>query len=91
MLGIGGEVPWIPEEIVVDPKGWYVIMQGMLNEVSIVLVGLYATNDYQVKFWNELFPKVHGNAQQLIMLGDFNTMFSSELYRSKDTRSSIIF
>lgn len=78
-------------ECLSDPGGCYVILKGLLNNVEIILVCIYAPHGNQVPFWTEIYShiKEQGKAD-ILMFGDFNTIMDAKLDRSQVTTTPVL-
>lgn len=72
-----------------DDNGHFVILQDNLSQQPITLIGVYAPNDQQTAFWENLLSCVKPNTPS-IMMGNFNAAFDNKLDRSKLTKSLTI-
>lgn len=41
MAGISKRLPWVCQQAVIDVAGHYVMLQGMLGQEELIIVGLY--------------------------------------------------
>uniref|UniRef100_H3BBZ3 Endonuclease/exonuclease/phosphatase domain-containing protein n=1 Tax=Latimeria chalumnae TaxID=7897 RepID=H3BBZ3_LATCH len=73
-----------PKETVMDPKGRFLVVLGLLDLDAITFVNIYAPNKEDPGFFAELVPIltkfVNSN---LIIGGDFNLVVNPELDRSR--------
>lgn len=84
MLGLSKDMPWDSSEVILNKDGRYAILKGTLYQDKICLIGVYAPIGSQQLFWLEVFSYV-GSEQEVLMLGDFNTVFDTKLDRSMVT------
>ena len=62
-----------PEDTILDPQGRYVIVVGILCQVPVVLVSVYAPNFDSPRFMTDLFAKIPClSTHRLIFGGDLN-------------------
>lgn len=72
-----------------DRDGRFVIVQGRLYNIPVVLVSLYAPNWDNAQFFRELFGHIPDlGTHHLILGGDFNTVLVPSLDRSKVSTTS---
>lgn len=76
-------------KVITDKEGRFVIVQGELFNVPVVLVNLYAPN-WDVKFFSDLFARLPDpNSHQLLLGGDFNCVLHPALDRSKSLSGAL--
>lgn len=80
--GISRKVPWVLESSIEGEGDRCVILRGLLNQVRLSLVGVYAPNSKQLPFWEELYFQFGGYQELLILLGDFNVAIDTHIDRS---------
>ena len=81
---IGKNVQFVSSKVVADINGRYVIVQGKLYNLPVVLVNIYAPNWDNPNFFKELFECIPDpGTHHLILGGDFNTVLQPPLDRSK--------
>lgn len=88
MIGIRWRVPWVLSQNILDPAGRYVILEGLLCSHEVSLVGMYAPNQNQSKFGEELHLQVLPLcSDEVIILGDFNGVIDKDLDRFSESSS----
>lgn len=81
---IGKNVQFISSKVVADENGRFIIVQGRLYNLPVVLVNVYAPNWDNPRFFKDLFSRIpESGTHQLIFGGDFNTVLQPSLDRSK--------
>ena len=59
---------------IIDSNGRYLMLDVTLNDDRILLCNIYATNDDNTLFFEEVFEKIESNKPNCIVMGgDFNT------------------
>lgn len=54
MIGIGFKNIWTTSQVITDPEVRYVILKVKLKEQDIILIGVYAPNQSQSRYWEHL-------------------------------------
>lgn len=72
MILIHKSVPLQIQNIVKDPAGRYIMVQGTLLSEIINLINVYGPNEDDPKFYDNLFLTVSNLTGQYIIAGDFN-------------------
>lgn len=74
-------------QVIIDSKGKYVIVQGHLWDQEISIAGIYGPNNNQIIFWNEIQAHLSClDDQNILLLGDCNTVMDPYLERYKVTK-----
>lgn len=74
---------------IADPTGRYLLLQGTLNGQNVTLVGYYAPNRFQHKFFSHLLKVVSQHSSgTLILMGDTNVALDSSVDRKYSSGSS---
>lgn len=69
-----------------DKEGRYVVLQGFLLGIEMIIVAVYAPNKKRTQFWNNICSIVKDiNGKQVLVLGDFNAVMNLDTDRSKHT------
>lgn len=80
---INKRTQFLPDQIISDPHGRYVIVSGKLYQTSVVLVNVYAPNWDNPNFMTSLFSKIPNlDTHRLILGGDLNLVIDPKLDRS---------
>lgn len=82
MTLIHKSVPFHTQSVVEDKAGRYLIVQGRLLSESLNLVNLYAPNEDDPKFFNDLFLTLSTLNGNNIVAGDFNCTLNPTIDRS---------
>ncbi len=80
---IDKNVPFVPNDIISDKNGRYIIVSGTLCNKNLILANFYAPNFDDVSFFKHalsLLPDL--NSHSLILGGDFNCCLDPVLDRS---------
>lgn len=80
MTGISKRIPWVLSECILDLGGCYIILNGLLNNVKIVLIGVYAPDGNQIPYGQE--------GSEILLFGDFNQ--DTKLDRSQITTNACV-
>ena len=82
MVLIHKSVPFQVNNVVVDTAGRYLVVQGTLLREDINLVNIYAPNDDNPSFFENLFLLIASLSGKVLMAGDFNCTLDPRLDRS---------
>lgn len=78
MLGSSRRVPWEWKELMLDQRGRYIVLKGLLRQVEVTMVGIYVPISEQAASWEELYSRLSiKNRGELLILGDFNMVVDS--------------
>lgn len=79
-MGVSKKLPWQCHQAIIDQEGRYVILQGLLGQQQLKIVGIYTPNRQQQIFWNDLKLLLDfGRYSSMILLGDFNATLDAIL------------
>ena len=83
LIWISGAVPYVTTNIIKDPDGRYVVIEGELDGRPLTLAALYAPNVGHTAFFRKLSPALLTDPHTpVIWGGDFNGILDVELDRS---------
>lgn len=88
MILIHKSVPFKVDNIIRDVGGRYLIVQGTLINEKINMINIYAPNDDNPKFFEDLFLLISSLPGKALIAGDFNCTLDPELDRSSGVDSS---
>lgn len=72
LIGIKFGIPWTLKQHIPDPSGRYVILQELLFGQEITVIGIYASNQNQTTFQDNLKQCIPAsNTEEVLMLGNF--------------------
>lgn len=74
-------IPFQNSNIIRDPSGRYVIIQGTIFSLSLNLVSVYGPNEDNPKFFEDLFLTLSTLQGSFIIGGDFNCTLNPLLDR----------
>lgn len=84
------KVQFIKSHVISDRNGRYIVVQGKLYGIPVILVNIYGPNWDNMQFYTALFPLFPDlNSHKLILGGDFNCVLNAELDRSKPTTGKL--
>lgn len=79
-----------PTHIIEDVNGRYVIVSGLLQNLSVILISIYAPNWDDEKFFINLFAKIpNSDNHHILMGGDFNLVQDTILDRSSSKQINL--
>lgn len=90
MILIHRSVPFKVDNVIHDIGGRYLIVQGTLINEKINMINVYAPNDDNPKFFENLFLLIASLPGKALMAGDFNCTLDPKLDRSSGVDSSHI-
>lgn len=79
LLGISARIPWQTDKIKLHVMGRYIFLKGNLNKCVITLIGVYAPNNNQRAFWDEVIQNAYLDTSYAMILGDFNSVSTADL------------
>lgn len=82
MILIHDSIPFQIDKIIKDKGGRYIIMQGTILNERIILINVYAPNNDEPKFFQNLFFSVASLSGLCIITGDFNCTLNPTLDKS---------
>lgn len=78
-----------PTNVILDTEGRYVMVSGTLQNVSVVLISVYAPTWDDDEFFIRLFAKIpNADSHRIIMGGDFNLVQDATLDKSFPSQTS---
>uniref|UniRef100_A0A3P9D500 exodeoxyribonuclease III n=1 Tax=Maylandia zebra TaxID=106582 RepID=A0A3P9D500_9CICH len=78
-------IPFQTTRVITDPNGRYVIVQGRISMLEINLINIYAPNEDNPSFYENLFLTISTLEGLYIIGGDFNCALDPNLDRSSQT------
>lgn len=72
MILIHKSVPFQIHNVIGDPAGRYIMVQGTLLSENINLINVYGLNEDDPKFYNNLFLTISNLSGHYVVAGDFN-------------------
>lgn len=90
MILIHKSVPFKVDNVIRDIGGRYLIVQGTLINEKINMIKIYAPNDDNPKFFENLFLLISSLPGKILIAGDFNCTLDPKLDRSTGVDSSHI-
>lgn len=82
MILIHKSVPFQIHNVIRDPAGRYIMVQGTLLYEKINLINLYGPNEDDPKFYNNLFLTISNLSGHYVVAGDFNCTLEPSKDRS---------
>lgn len=82
-------IKFVPQNVISDPDGRYVIVSGILYQTPVILVSVYAPNFDNPAFMTSLFSHLPNlDTHRLILGGDLNCTINPSLDRSQPKSSA---
>ncbi len=79
-----------PIQVIEDVNGRYVMVSGLLQNLPVVLVSIYAPNWDDKQFFINLFAKIpNSDTHHILIGGDFNLVQDTSLERSSSKQISL--
>lgn len=80
---LAGHLQFQLKEVIRDPRGWYVIVKGLLESRLVTLASLYAPNSGQLEFLESTLEMLDSVKEGLLLVGgDLNSVMDLEWDKS---------
>lgn len=88
MILVKNSVAFSLRDVIRDPDGRFLILQGDFNSLPLTLVSIYAPNSHQLRFLHRVIKRTRSSLYgSMILCGDFNTVVDNVLDVSGQSQS----